>query len=58
MNKKKEKNNFTWQHIEFSDGSNPYICYTAKNFRWMKSHYELINIKDNFWMAYPKHYIC
>lgn len=25
-----------YQHIEFIDGSNSYICKTEKSFKWMK----------------------
>ena len=46
--------NFTWQHIEFADKSNPYICCTESTFKWMKEHYNLVKIKDNYWMAYEK----
>ncbi len=42
---------FRWQHIEFADGSNPYICTTEKSFKWMKKHYVLEPIKDRFWKA-------
>ena len=44
-------NNFIWQHIKFEDGSNPYICMTEDNFNRMKEKYNLINIKDTFWLA-------
>lgn len=43
--------NFRWQRIEFEDGSNPYICTTEKNFKWMQKHYTLEKIKDGFWIA-------
>jgi len=46
--------NFTWQHIKFEDGSNSYICMTEDNFNRMKEKYNLINIKDNFWLAKNK----
>ncbi len=42
---------FKWQHIEFTDGSNPYICTTEKNFKWMRKHHKLTQIKDGFWLA-------
>lgn len=42
---------FKWQHIQFADGSNPYICMTEKNFKWMQKHYNLVKIKDGFWLA-------
>ena len=44
-------NNFTWQHIEFADGGNPYICMTEKAFRRIKKKYNLMEIKKNFWLA-------
>lgn len=42
---------FTWQLISFVDGSNPYVCKTEKEFKWMKSRYVLKNISDNCWNA-------
>ena len=42
---------FRWQHIDFEDGSNPYICTTEEIFKWMQKHYNLEHIKDNFWIA-------
>lgn len=40
-----------WQHIEFSDGSNPYICKTEKEFNRMKQKYgnTMTHIKGIFW---------
>lgn len=43
--------NFKWQHIQFTDGSNPYICTTEKSFKWMQEHYKLEKIEDGFWIA-------
>lgn len=43
--------NFRWQHIQFEDGSNPYICTTGESFKWIRRHYNLVKIKDGFWMA-------
>lgn len=40
-----------YQHIEFIDGSNPYICKTDRDFRRMKERYELEPIKEGFWKA-------
>lgn len=40
-----------WQHIEFADGSNPYISKTEKDFKRMSEQYLLIPICENFWMA-------
>lgn len=45
---------FRWQHIEFADGSNPYICTTEKVFKWMQKKYNLTQIKDGFWLAKSK----
>jgi len=42
---------FVWQHISFADGSNPYICTCKENFTWMNRHYEMVKIKENFWLA-------
>ena len=42
---------FAWQHIEFINGSCPYICKTQKEFKRMQSRYLLIPICDNFWKA-------
>lgn len=43
--------NFKWQHIQFADGSNPYVCTTEKGFKQMQKHYTLEKIKDGFWLA-------
>ena len=43
--------NFKWQHIQFEDGSNPYICTTEKEFERIQKKYELRKIKDGFWLA-------
>ena len=45
-----------YQHIEFIDGSNPYICKTEKSFKWMKEHYVLKPIKEGFWKATERIY--
>lgn len=42
---------FEWQHIEFTDGSNPYICMTEKEFKRIKRKYNLQKIKEGFWLA-------
>lgn len=42
---------FEWQHITFSDGSNPYICMTEKCFKRMKKAYNLKHLGGNFWLA-------
>ena len=46
--------NFRWQHIQFTDGSNPYICTTEKTFKQMQKKYNLTQIKDGFWLAESK----
>ena len=43
--------NFEWQHIEFIDGRNPYICKTKEEFKKMQNKYILKKIDDNFWKA-------
>jgi hypothetical protein len=43
--------NFNWQHIEFENGGNPYICKTEKEFNRMKAKYNLVHIQNNFWLA-------
>ena len=42
---------FKWQHIEFTDGRNPYICKTEKEFKRMQKKYNLIHIESIFWLA-------
>ena len=44
------------QHIEFADGSNPYICRTEKSFKWMQDHYVLEPVDDGFWKATDRIY--
>ena len=46
--------NFQWQHIQFLNDSNPYICTTEKKFKEMQKKYTLTEIKDGFWMAEEK----
>lgn len=40
-----------WQCIQYSDGSNPYICFTEKEFKRLKRKYgeKIKKIKDGFW---------
>lgn len=45
---------FACQHIEFADGSNPYICMTEKEFRRIEGKYNLKKIKFGFWIAEEK----
>lgn len=40
-----------WQHIEFADGSNPYISKTERDFKRMGEQYLLVPISENFWKA-------
>lgn len=47
-------NNFSWQHINFEHGGNPYICTTEKEFKRIKRKYNLVNIENNFWLAKEK----
>lgn len=42
---------FKWQHIQFANGSNPYVCTTEKSFKYMNKKYNLTKIKDGFWLA-------
>ena len=41
-----------WIHIEFEDGSNPYICKTEEEFLRMytKYHDRIEKIKDRFYL--------
>lgn len=43
--------NFEWQHIQFEDGSNPYICTTKKAFKFMLKRYNLVKLREGFWLA-------
>lgn len=43
-----------WQHIQFDNGSNPYISKTKSNFEYMQNKYNLVKIKENFWLAKEK----
>ena len=45
---------FTWQHIQFANGSNPYICKTEREFKRIKRKYKLTKIKNGFWLAEEK----
>lgn len=42
---------FDWQCILFSDGSNPYICKTQKEFNRINKKYNLQHIGGIFWRA-------
>lgn len=46
--------NFTWQHVEFEHGGNPYICTTEREFNRIKRKYNLVRIQNNFWLAKNK----
>lgn len=45
---------FKWQHIQFADGSNPHICKTQEAFDFMKTNYDLKQIKYGMWLAKNK----
>ena len=40
-----------WKHIEYEDGSNPYICKTEEEFLRLKIKYgdKMVKIKDDFY---------
>lgn len=40
-----------WKHIEFLNGSNPYICKTKAEFERMNRKYVLLEYKENFYIA-------
>ena len=42
---------FTWQHISFRNGSNPYICKTEKEFNRINKKHNLVAIQKNFWLV-------
>lgn len=42
---------FEWQHIQFIDGSNSYICKTDNEFKRIQKKYNLINLGGRFWLA-------
>ena len=44
---------FKWQHIQYEDGSNPYICTTEKEFNRIKRKYgkRLQKIQEGFWIV-------
>lgn len=43
--------NFEWQHIEFINGNNPYICKTEREFKRMKNKYIFEQVSTNCWKA-------
>ena len=45
---------FHWQHIDFTDGSNPYISMKESDFKWMQNHYNLQPVANNMWLATEK----
>lgn len=45
-----------YQHIEFINGSNPYISKTEKDFKWISEHYILIPITEGYWKATDRIY--
>ena len=42
---------YNWKHIKFLDGSNSYICKTEKEFERVSKEYNLIKVKENFYVA-------
>lgn len=42
-----------WQHIQYENGSNPYICTTTKEFKRLKRKYgkRLQSLKEGFWIV-------
>lgn len=42
-----------WQHIQYEDGSNPYICKTEKEFNRIKRKYgkRMYHLKENFYVV-------
>ena len=42
-----------WYHIQFADGSNPYICKTQTEFNRIKRKYgkRMGQIKEGFWIV-------
>ena len=44
-----------WQHIQFENGSNPYICKTAEAFSDIKKRYNLVYLSESngigYWLA-------
>lgn len=43
--------NFKWQHIQFENGSNPYICKTEMEFERMKNKYNLEPLTEGCWLV-------
>ena len=44
-----ERTLFKWQCIHFSDGSNPYICKTEKEFNRLNKKYNLLHLGGCIW---------
>ena len=42
---------FEWQLIKFRNGSNPYICKTAKEFEKIACKYRLVALGKSVWLA-------
>lgn len=49
---------YKWQRIEFTNGSNPYICMTQEAFDFMQRKYDLKQIKYGIWVARNKYPNC
>lgn len=45
---------YKWKHIEFLNGSNPYICKTTEEFERIRKKYVLLEYKENFYIAIDK----
>lgn len=48
---------YPMQHIQYSDGSNPYLCFTKKELKRLKKKYGnmMKKVKENFWyVTIPK----
>ena len=50
---------YKWQHIQFADGSNPYICTSKEAFDYMNRKYNLTKLSESemgteFWLAEDK----
>ena len=48
-----KENDFRWQHIEYEDCSNPYICMTKKRFKQLQKKYgdRMVRLHGDFWLV-------
>ena len=53
MLQEKGDSDMKWQHIQYTDGSNPYICKTQTEFNRIKRKYgdRMEQIKEGFWIV-------